>query len=158
MTDTRLEEILKQLEVHERRILALEKSMSPVGVIEEAEQKGKSPEKNVLLLIINKVGDCEESDAIHKKVLDKKGMEPKILLCFYISYKYFNNNWLTTGSVEKITSGLGVKIAVPNVSTKIKKGLHLYLEGGAVRKNGQPTPYRLNRNGGKRFEEILHAP
>ena len=108
----------------------------------------------LVLSIVNKVGNCEESEEIQSNVLDKKSMEAKILLCFYISYKYFKNRWLNSGDIEKITSELGVKITTGNVSNKIKD-LRQYFESGTTRKQGQPTPYRLNRKGSKHFGETL---
>jgi len=112
--------------------------------------------KNISLQIVNKIGDCDESDAIKNQVLDKRSAEGKVLLCFYLSHKYFRNEWLTSGDIEKITSELGVKIDKKNV-TNYLTDLRQYLESGAVRKKGQPTPYRLNRKGVRRFEEIIHA-
>lgn len=151
-----LKEINKILQDHEKRIRVLE-------VSELSTKKGAPSRKNgaiepdVLILgIVNKIRECDESEKIQTNVLDKTNMEGKILLCFFISQKYFKNAWLTTGDIEKITSVLGIKIAIGNVSNKIKGGLRQYLESGAVRKQGQPTPYRLNRKGVKRFEEIIY--
>lgn len=112
--------------------------------------------KDITLQIVNKVGDCNESEEIQSRILDKRGARERILLCFYISHKYFSNGWLTSGDIEKITSELGVKIDKRNVTNFLKE-LRQYLESGAVRKKGQPTPYRLNRKGVKRFDEIIHA-
>ncbi len=110
----------------------------------------------ITLKIINKIGDCDESDDIQSNVLDKRDREGRVLLCMYVSYKYFDNAWLTTGDIEKITSDLGVKIDISNV-TKALKALRLYTEHSSVPKKGQSTPYRLNRKGIKRFEEIIHG-
>lgn len=111
---------------------------------------------NTVLQIVNKVGDCAEADLIQKRILDQRGAEGRILLSFYISNKYFSNAWLTSGDVSKITSNLGVKIDKKNV-TNYLVSYRKYLESNAVRKTGQPTPYRMNRNGVKRFEEIINA-
>lgn len=111
---------------------------------------------DITLQIVNKVGDCSENESIQKCVLDKKGVKERILLCFYISHKYFKNAWLSSGDIEEITSDLGVKIDKRNASNYLKD-LRQYLESGAVRERGQPTPYRLNRKGVQRFNEILHA-
>jgi hypothetical protein len=157
MTDARIQKIVDQLEDHEKRIHTLEANTHPANKKVEPGQTSTTSLDDLILPIVNKVGDCDESEEVQSKVLDQKSMEAKILLCFYISYKYFENAWLTTGDIEKVTSGLGTKIAVGNVSNKIKGELRQYLESGAVRKRGQPTPYRLNRKGAKRFEEILHA-
>lgn len=121
------------------------------GVYREVQVK---PE-NIALDITNKVGDCDESDRIQDRILDSGEPGIKILLCLYISYKYFDNTWLTSGDVERITSQLAVKISTSNASTRLKKKLRPYVESGETRKNGQPTPYRINRKGVKYFEETL---
>lgn len=121
---------------------------------EGAANTAPARDEDTAVKIANKVADCDENQKIQSNVLDKRDMEGKILLCFYISYKYFGNAWLTTGDIEKITTDLGVKIDARNVTNKMKE-LRQFLESGAVRKKGQPTPYRLNRNGMKRFQDIL---
>ncbi len=151
-----LKEINKILQDHEKRIRALEANI-PAAKSVMVSTKTKTIDSGALILsIVNKIGECNESEEIQSRVFDKTSMEGKILLCFYISYKYFKNTWLTTSNIEKITSALGTKITAGNVSNKIKDELRKYLESGAVRKKGQPTPYRLNRKGVKRFEEIIH--
>jgi len=127
----------------------------PVQASSSVNQK-EAPENDLFLQIVNKIGDCDECDAIRKQAIDKRSAEGKVLLCFYISYRYFENAWLTSGDVEKITSELGVKIDKKNASNYLTT-FRQYLESGAVRKKGQPTPYRLNRKGVKRFEEIIHV-
>ena len=119
-------------------------------------QSKKEIVTDVNLQIVNKIGDCDEADAIQEKILDKAGVEGRILLPFYVSSKYFKNSWLNSGDVEKITADLGVKINIKNVSNYLIT-YRKYLESGAVRKKGQPTPYRLNRSGIKRFEQIINA-
>lgn len=147
-----LNEILRILKDYEKRICVLENVKRPVKT---AHGPTETKDSNELILgIVNKIGECEESDAIQRNILDKKSMEGKILLCFFIANKYFKNAWLKTGEIEKITSDLGVKIDARNVTNKIKE-LRQLLESGAARKKGQPTPYRLNRNGIKRFYIIL---
>lgn len=119
-----------------------------------AQIPAESEAKDMVLPIVNKVGDCDEATAIQKAVLDSRAVEGRVLLPFYISHKYFGNEWLTSGDVEKVTSDLGVKIDKKNVANHVIT-YRKYLESGATRKKGQPTPYRLNRNGVKRFEEII---
>jgi hypothetical protein len=124
-------------------------------------QKKAAPTKSdvsaadVVLRVVNKIGDCDEAATIQKRVLDQRGIEGRLLLPFYIAQKYFDNAWLTSGDVERITSDLGVKINIKNVSNYLVT-YRKYLESGAARKRGQPTPYRMNRSGSKRFEEIIH--
>ena len=151
-----IKEINKILQDHEKRIRVLE-FHSALAKKEVTSGTTDNKESDALILaMVNKIGECNESEEIQSKVLDKADMEGKILLCFYISHKYFKNAWLTTGDIEKITSGLGTKITAGNVSNKITGGLRKYLESGSVRKKGQSTPYRFNRKGMKRFEEILN--
>lgn len=150
-----VKEINKILQDHEKRIRALEVHTLPPKKQMVYEKTGTDDSDSLILSIVNKIGECDESEAIQSKILDQRSADGKILLCFYISYKYFKNAWLTTGDIEKITSNLGVKIDVRNIANKVKE-LRQYLESGATRKKGQPTPYRLNRKGVKRFEEILN--
>jgi len=156
MINKKFQKILEQIRDHEKRIHALELYIYPAKKKEIHKQIGVKDSDDLILSIVNKVGDCGESEKIQSKILDQKDMEAKILLCFYISYKYFKNEWLTTGDIERITSGLGTKIDVGNVSNKIKSNLRQYLESGSVRKKGIPTPYRLNRKGAKCFESLLN--
>ncbi|MCX6811170.1 MAG: hypothetical protein NT039_00535 [Candidatus Berkelbacteria bacterium] len=150
-------QIIKRLDDLEKRVDKLGTGTRPVNRKEVQEELEKQNSDDLILAIVNKVGDCAESEEIQNKVLDQKSMEAKILLCFYISFKYFKNEWLTTGNVEKITSGLGTKIAVGNVSNKIKSKLRQYLESRSVRKKGLRTPYRMNRKGVQYFESILNS-
>lgn len=141
---TLVEDCLRELQGEKREPKRISSDKTEESVLED-----------IALKIANKAKDCEESDRIQTRILDKRDMEGRILLCFYISFKYFENHWLTTGSIEKITSELGVKIDLRNVSSNLKS-IRQYLESGAVRKKGQPTPYRINRKGVKRFEEIIN--
>jgi len=150
-----IEQIINRLNDLEKRVGEIEINARPIGRGGIQRQNKKQTPDDLILSIINKVGECDESEKLQSKILDHKGMEAKILLCFYISYKYFKNDWLTTGDIEEITSGLGTKIAVGNVSNKIKSNLRQYLESRSVRKKGSPTPYRLNRKGDKYFESLL---
>lgn len=157
MNKNNFQQILDRLNDYERRIRVLEIGTQPAKKKVISGQTDTANPDDLILSIVNKVGDSDESEEIQSKVLDQRSMDAKILLCFYISYKYFKNEWLTSGSIEKITSDLGTKVDKGNASNKIKKEIRQYLESGTTRKKGQPTPYRLNRKGFKRFEEILHG-
>lgn len=122
--------------------------------VKTSAEESKSTE-DIGLQIANKICDCDEYELLEKKIIDTEDKEAKILMCFYISKKYFENQWLTSGNVEKITSEIGIKITVSNASKLLKK-MRAYLECGESRKKGVPTKYRLNRNGLKKVEEILH--
>jgi len=152
-----LKEINKILQDHEKRIRVLEAKDQKPKLKKVSDDTKQGISSDLVLNIINKIGECDESEKIQANVLDKTSMEGKILLCFHISYRYFKNARLTTGDIEKITSELGTKITVGNVSNKITGGLRKYLESGTTRKHGAPTPYRLNRKGAKRFKEIIHV-
>ncbi|MFA5000738.1 MAG: hypothetical protein WC531_00715 [Candidatus Paceibacterota bacterium] len=109
-----------------------------------------------ILSIVNKIKNCDESDQVEKNILDKTSLSGRILLPFYICYKYFPEQGLTTGDVEKITSELRVKVQTPNVSKAISDSLHKYLEGNSTRVKGKPVIYKLNRKGAKYFESLLN--
>lgn len=110
-----------------------------------------------VLSIVNKIKNCDESDQIEKEILDKTSLPGRILLPYYICHKYFPEQKLTTGDIEKITSGLKVRIQTPNVSKTISKSLHKYLEGNSIPAKGKkPSVYSLNRKGVKYFESLLN--
>lgn len=109
-----------------------------------------------ILSIVNRIKNCDESDQIEKEILDKTSMPGRILLPFYICYKYFPQQGLTTGDIEKITSDLRVKIQTSNVSNAISESLHKYLEGNSTRVKGRVIIYKLNRKGVGYFELLLN--
>ena len=92
---------------------------------------------------------------IEKEVLDKNSIQNRVLLPFYICYKYFPEQGLTSGNIEKITEELGVRVRTPNVSNAITNSLWKYLAGDSSRKKGKAGVYRLNRKGVNYFESIL---
>jgi len=105
--------------------------------------------------IVNKIKDCDEFEKIEKEVLDKSSISNRVLLPFYICYKYFPQQGLTTGDVEKITEQLGVRVKTPNVSNAITGSLWKFLAGDSSRKKGKVVVYKLNRKGAKYFESVL---
>ena len=151
--EKQIQEMLERLGSLEARVAVLEGHPKEKGALEEVQEESV---EDIALAIANKTTDCDESTDIQTKVLDGRSVDAKVLMCFYISHKYFGNAWLTSGDVQRITAELGVKIAVGNASNALKK-LRTYLETGKVRKKGSPTPCRLNRSGVKRFEEILNG-
>jgi hypothetical protein len=118
----------------------------------EKQEKGNGDK---IIQIVNKIKNCEEADEIEINILNENGMAGRILLPFYISYKYFSQAVLTTGNVEKITAELGVRIKSPNVANAIKGGLYRYLVSNTTRIKGAKTFYKLNRKGAKYFEVLL---
>jgi hypothetical protein len=125
------------------------------SVIKKEGNQIKSP-SDYILAIVNKIKDCEESDQIEKEILDKTFLPGRILLPFYICYKYFSQQGLTTGDIAKITSELRMKIQTPNVSKAIATSLHKFLEGDSTRIKGKAVFYRLNRKGAKYFESLIN--
>lgn len=128
--------------------------------------KHKSPKKVIkirtdsvdyTLTIVNKIKNCEEADKIEEKILDKVSVPGRVLLPFYICYKYFPQQGLTTGDIAKITSELRIGIKTPNVSKAITDSLQTYLEGNSTRVKGKAVVYKLNRKGAKYFESLLNA-
>ena len=108
------------------------------------------------LLIVNKIKECEESEKIYAQVLTKISLPTRVLLPFYICYKYFPEQRLTTGDIEKITSELRVRVKVPNVSKAVVGPLQKYLAGDLTRGRGKASRYKLNLKGAKYFESLLN--
>lgn len=113
--------------------------------------------ENHIVDICNKIKECEESESIEKQVLDKRGIDNRVLLPYFICHKYFPNPRLTTGEIEKITGQMGVKIKTPNVSKAIADRLWKYLENTSTRARGKATLYKLNRKGATYFNGVLKS-
>jgi len=131
-------------------------SLGDVKISNKKQTKKEEKKKiDITLLIVNKIKDCEEFEEIEKEVLDKNSIPNRVLLPFYICYKYFPEQGLTTGNIEKITEELGVRVRTPNVSNAITNSLWKYLAGDSSRKKGKAVVYKLNRKGVNYFESIL---
>lgn len=143
----------------EECLVALSDTNTPIPKMKHKVKKENHKEEGNLsdpiLLIVNKIKNCEESEKIEKEILDKTSMHGRILLPFYICYKYFPQQGLTTGDIEKVTSELRVKIQTPNVSRAISESLQKYLDGNSTRVKGKAVFYKLNRKGAKYFESLL---
>jgi hypothetical protein len=124
--------------------------------ITKKENKKDGAFSDPILLIVNKIKDCEESEKIYAQVLNKISLPARVLLPFYICYKYFPEQGLTTGDIEKITSELRVRVKVPNVSKAVAGSLQKYLAGDSTRKRGKTSRYKLNLKGAKYFESLLN--
>lgn len=141
----------------EECLMALSKSSTSKPKSISTKEKKDNVTSGYILSIVNKIKNCDESDQIERKILDKTSLPGRILLPFYICHKYFPEQKLTTGDIEKITSGLRVRIQTPNVSKTISKSLHKYLEGNSIPAKGKKPPvYTLNRRGAKYFESLLN--
>ena len=57
--------------------------------ISKKENKKGGALSDPILLIVNKIKDCEESEKIYAQVLNKISLPAKVLLPFYICYKYY---------------------------------------------------------------------
>jgi len=124
--------------------------------ISKKENKKEGAFLDSILLIVNKIKDCEESEKIDAQVLNKISLPARVLLPFYICYKYFPEQGLTTGDIEKITSQLRVRVKVPNVSKAVAGSLQKYLAGDSIRGRGKTSRYKLNLKGAKYFESLLN--
>lgn len=124
-------------------------------VATKKEVKESTGSGDYTLAIVNKIKNCTENEKIEKKILDKNSVPGRVLLPFYICYKYFSEQGLTTGDVARITSELRVGIKTPNVSKAIADSLQKYLEGNSTRIKGKAVVYKLNRKGAKYFESLL---
>lgn len=98
---------------------------------------------------INEMREHKEHDMWESRVLHSKSAINKIkLVCWFCKKN------LTTGEIQKILAGLGVKIGLPNVSNAIKAQLSDFLQDGA-RTKGAVVRYRLTGRAEKEFERWL---
>jgi hypothetical protein len=138
-------------------------SSSPISLAQKKDtSKGKpsrpqsSKEQIDISMIVNKVKDCDEADAIERQILDKASQVNRTLLPIYIVYEYMDNSvGLTSGDINKITSELGIPIATPNVSHTLSGTASRYVMGDQVRIKGQPVRYKLSRRGVQYIKSVI---
>ena len=110
-----------------------------------------SKHKKYVTSVLSVPDECVETE-----ILDKSDQLNRVLLPLYIVYKYFENySGLTTGDVETVTDGLGVRVLMRNASKVFATGGSKYVTSDVVRKQGRATRYKLNRRGTRRFEELF---
>jgi hypothetical protein len=106
--------------------------------------------------IVAIIRDCDEAETIEKKVLDKRDVMNRVLLCLWIVQKYVSQTMgLTSGDAEKITDQLGIKVHISHASTTLSDRAKAYVTGDSVRRKGGAVHYRLNRRGTQYFEGVL---
>jgi len=104
--------------------------------------------------IVAHLKDSDDYAQIEAKILDKRDVLNRIMMCMYYAVEFSGDPFLTTGQVEAITNELGVKVGMANAANKIRDN-QKYFTGKTVRKKGQPVPYKLNRQGKNAFKAIL---
>jgi len=113
-------------------------------------------QKDYITQIVNKIKDCEESEAIEKYIIDKNSQLNKVLLPLYISHEYMENTIsLQSGEISKITKELGIRISQPHVSRSLSGAASRYVMGDRTRKAKHVVKYKLNRRGLKYMKGII---
>jgi len=62
---------------------------SPKASHKEPKSKHSEQSANPILAIVNKIKNCDEAERIETEILDKISISGRVLLPFYICYKYF---------------------------------------------------------------------
>lgn len=101
--------------------------------------------------IVNAMREHHDHELWEKRVLHAKSAINKIkLVCWY------HKQYLTTGEINAVLQGLGVKMSLPNVSNSIKSSLSDFLQDGA-RSKGAVVRYKLTGKAEKDFEARLNS-
>ena len=108
--------------------------------------------------IVNLVKECDESEAIEERILDRSSQVDRTLLPLYIVHEYLDNGFgLTSGEISKVTTDLGIPISQPNASSTLSGTGSRYVIGDKVKKKGQPVKYKLSRRGLKYLKAVLEG-
>lgn len=119
---------------------------------------GPADEQPDIARIVAVIKECDEAEAIEGKVLAKRDVLNRVLMCLWAVHKYINPMLgLTSGEVESITDQLGVKVAMSHASTTLSDRARSYVTADSVRRRGAPVRYRLNRRGVQAFDGVLSA-
>jgi hypothetical protein len=119
----------------------------------EGSDENETPD---IAAIVTHIKDCDEAERIEARVLDRKDMLNRVLLCLWIVHHNVSPKiGLTSGDIEKITDQLGVKVGISNASTILSGRAKAFVSGDTVRKQGGAVRYKLNRRGVQQFESVL---
>jgi hypothetical protein len=111
---------------------------------------------DVILKIVEKIKDSEESEMIEKTILDRSSRIDKILLPLYIAKKHFTNKiTLTTGDISKILRELGFAFSLSNIAHAVAGPAKSYVMGDRARKRGAATKYTITRKGTDYMTEVI---
>jgi hypothetical protein len=108
--------------------------------------------------IVNFIKDSEEYEAIEKNILDRASTVDRVLLPLYVVHEHQGNRvGLTSGEISTVTTELGVRIAMPNVSTALADSASRYVIGDKVRRKGKSVRYRLSRRGLQYIKSVIRG-
>lgn len=140
---------------------AKEGERPPQGKTQPASKPAKSVASSETVdyaKIVNLVKECDESEAIEERILDRSSQVDRTLLPLYIVHEYLDNGFgLTSGEISKVTTDLGIPISQPNASTTLSGTGSRYAIGDKVKKKGQPVKYKLSRRGLKYLKAVLEG-
>jgi len=159
--DSRLKELLSEVQAVSAHNTPPSPRKPPGRVKKQKKIQIKNPSKQdeeVVGLdlpgIVAHLKDSDDYVQIEAKILDKRDILNRIMMCMHYAAEFSGDPFLTTGQVEAITNQLGVKVAMANAANKIRNN-QKYFTGKTVRKKGQTVPYKLNRQGKNAFKGIL---
>ena len=139
---TKLEKLLEEIDPS-RSIDVVEKNIN------------NEKDKFNLMPFVSKMKDDDNYPLVVEKVIDKKAILPRIMMCMYFANKYLDDPYLTTKQIEDITKELGIKIIQSKSGHKINNK-QKYFDSSAAKKRGVTRPSKLKRNGIKEFERIIN--
>ena len=112
--------------------------------------------KDLIPEIIKCIKDCDDSEAIEEKILDRTSMVDRTLLPLYMAEKHIQDNpSLSSGDIAKVLKDLGTPIAQPNIARTLGSTASKYVIGDKVKKQGRAVQYRLSRRGKKYIQSVL---
>ena len=120
---------MQQLELKKKLNQAkklIDECLDELGMADNAKSSGKkqsvavseTPRENYIVEIVNKINNCVESENIGLKILGKTSQTGRILLPFYICNKYFPDQRLTTGDIERPLVNWVLKFLLQMLLTK----------------------------------------
>lgn len=119
----------------------------------EKAKEGTGPD---IAQVVTLIKDCDEAEAIEKKILDRSSQVDRTLLPLYIANKYIGNALaLSSGDINKVTTELGVPVSTANASTTLSTTAARYVIGDSVRRRGQAVGYKLSRRGVHYMESVI---
>lgn len=111
-----------------------------------------------LSAIVNLIKECDEAEAIEKRILDRTSVIDRTLLPLYIVHQHLKAaGGLTSGDVNRITTDLGVPVRTSHASTALSVTAKGYVIADKIRRKGVPVRYLLSRRGVEYVKSVLSS-
>ena len=116
---------------------------------------GGSDEDNQIseIAVVNRIKEDDALSWLHD-IIDSRNVLDRVLLPLFVVNQIDSRaDGLTSGFISRVFAELGVRLAVPNVSTVLSGKAKRYVLADSSRRKGTPVRYKISRAGMSYLEQ-----